>query len=132
VDCAHGNDAFRALTKEQRIARETQAIGLIRRHAGCGFSVTVDQKDFALVAPKVGFGAEAYEFCVYLGLIGVIEWLDGLTGSPSRVAYFFEGGHKHQSHANRLMQFIRQDERLRGLYRYSSHSFVDKRTSRPV
>jgi hypothetical protein len=46
VDCAHGNSPFNKLTKEERIAVESEMIAIIREHASFGFAVAVVEKEY--------------------------------------------------------------------------------------
>jgi hypothetical protein len=68
--CAHGTKPFAHLSMARRIAVETEAIGLIKRHAACGFAITVDPIEFEAVAERYGFIGTPYELCVWMCLGG--------------------------------------------------------------
>jgi hypothetical protein len=129
--CNAGKEPFQHLDRDQRIAVQTEAIDLIGKYAAAGYAVTVDQHAFDDVVTNKGVVSSAYELCVWECLLGVNHWLkdSGITGS---VAYFFEAGHEHQTKANRLMNLIFAEARLRKFYQYKAHAFVDKEASRPV
>ena len=129
--CAHGRKPFDKLTRDQCIAVEKEAIGLIKRYAACGFAVTVDPTDFDQVARRGGLVAEAYELVVWIAILTVRTWMED-SGRVGSVAYFFEAGHEFQSKANGMMDKAFKDERLRKICMYRSHTFMDKRDSRPA
>jgi hypothetical protein len=129
--CNAGTEPFHDLDRDQRVAVQTEAIALIGKYAAAGYAVTVDQGAFDAVVSTKGIVSSAYELCVWECLLGVNHWLkdSGITGS---VAYFFEAGHVHQTKANRLMNQIFAEARLRKFYQYKAHAFVDKEASRPT
>jgi uncharacterized protein DUF3800 len=130
VDCAHGNDPFDKLSKDERIAAEKLMIGLIRKHMAFGSAITVDENDYNTWGARQKLGT-AYTYCCWQSLAGMQVWLNQ-NSFEGKVSYFFEAGHKHQAEANEIMNRIFKDVDLRQSYRYSSHSFVDKKLVRPI
>lgn len=131
VSCAHGNYPFDKLSKDDRICAQTKAINAIKNHAAHGFTVTVVEKEYNnCVRPADPFGA-AYAFCCFMCLVGIEKWADK-NNYDGDIAYFFEAGATHQATANKMLNSIFKNEEMRRLFRYGSHSFVDKKKVRPV
>lgn len=121
---------FDKLDRAQRVAVQTEAISLINKFAAAGYAMTIDLTAYSELIGEKGVISSAYELCVWTCLLGVHHWVEdaGITGS---VAYFFEAGHQHQTKANRLMNQIFNNPRLKKFHQYKAHAFVDKEASRP-
>lgn len=130
VDCAHGNDVFKHLTRDECIQCEKDAIALIRKYMSFGSAVGVDESHY-ITLDHIKSAGSAYSWCCWMSLVAVRVWADR-TNFSGKIAYFFEAGHAKQSEANALMNRIFKNERLKELYRYASHAFVDKKLVRPV
>jgi len=128
--CAHGNGVFKNLTLEERISVQTRAIELIKEYMAYGFVISIDTR-FAHLIPTFGMYKNVYTFACWQALIGARRWMDKIRYSGN-VAYFFESGHDSQTEANRIMQQIFTEPRLKKSYRYSSHTFADKVMVRPL
>lgn len=132
VDCAHGNDVFAALDKRDRIQVAARMIGIIKRRTMRGIGISLNVNQFtALMPPDHPLIKTPYTLCARGLLDGVQEWIEA-NNYTGDVAYFFEAGHASQPEANRLMQVVFGDPKLRKALRYAGHSFVPKEQSAGV
>jgi hypothetical protein len=131
VDCAHGSPPFKELSREERIAVETQMIGLIRSHATFGVAVALVESEYNELFPPPSPLKDAYSYSCWLALSGIYGWIMR-NQFDGKIAYFFEAGHKYQSEANALMAHIFNEPNLRQEYRYAGHSFIAKEQARPI
>src|SRR3954468_2666079 len=94
VDCAHGTEGFRHLTKSERIQVETELIGLIKKYTLEGFSILASAESYApmLDAPDV------YSDCV-AGCVQAVQTFLQFQRVQGDVAYFFEAGHGNRHDA---------------------------------
>jgi hypothetical protein len=133
VDCAHGNSPFNKLTKEERIAVESEMIAIIREHALFGFAIAVVEKEYNELFPRSPGNplGSAYTYCCWTLLSVIHEWIvrNQFNG---KIAYYFEAGHKNESEANEIMNIIFGNPNLRASYRYAAHGFVDKKEIRAI
>jgi len=129
--CAHGVEPFDALDKTQRIAAETEMITIMRQHIAYGIAITVQPKSFYALIPKNENWNDPYTMCAHTCLIAVRDWAN-MNQFSGKIAYFFESGHRSQSSANAIMNHVFTDPGLKESYRYSSHSFADKKDVRPL
>jgi hypothetical protein len=128
--CAYGNKPFHLLSRDQRIAVETEAINLIKKHAVRGVAVSVNEREFDNLLGDDPIIQNTYQFCVWFCLLGVRNWIEE-NNIRGDIAYLFEAGHQHQSAANMLMNNLFTDPGLKERYRYSAHGFVDKEKAPP-
>jgi Protein of unknown function (DUF3800) len=129
--CNAHHDPFDRLTDQECIAIATDAIKLINKYAEYGCAVTVDQKVFNKIVTKKGLVSTPYEFCSWICLIAVTSAMN--QRFPTEVmSFFFEAGFKDQGLANKMLNGIFADPRLREKYRYKSHTFIDKQECRPT
>jgi hypothetical protein len=129
--CAHGNEPFDHLTKDEHIEAEKTAIKLINNHALLGLAIAINESDYNSWFPRQELTGDAYSFCCWQILAGIRTWIIR-NQFRGEIAYFFEAGHKSQSTANAIMQRIFNNPLLRTNYCYAAHGFVDKRKVRPV
>lgn len=129
--CNAGQDPFDRLSEEECIEVATEAIGLIGKHAAHGFAVTVDQASFYRVVTAKGFVSTPYELCAWLCLVTTNSYAERAHPN-SGMSFVFESGFKDQTTANGMMNNIFNAPKLRESYRYVSHSFIDKKLSRPT
>ena len=129
--CAHGTKPLDALSSEQRIAVEKEVIAIMRQHVAYGIAVTVQPKSFYALIPKNENWGDPYTLCVHTCLIAVRDWIRK-TQYNGKIAYFFESGHCNQPQANRIMNDVFGNPKLRDSYHYSSHTFADKQEVRPL
>jgi len=128
VDCAHGNEPFDKLSKDDRIAVATRMIELIKKYMTYGFSVTIDETQYdTWRKDQYPLFGSAYTWCCWMSLIAVGSWA-AKFGFDGKIAYFFEAGHKFQAEANKVMnETIDLPE-----FKYASHAFVKKIDTRPI
>ncbi|WP_112606800.1 DUF3800 domain-containing protein [Rhizobium sp. WW22] len=133
VDCAHGNEHFANLTKQERIDVESKLIELIKKRSIQGFAVTIIESEFKQVLKELPeikkVYDSAYSFSVHVILAGVLAWI-GENPRAGEISYFFEAGHSSASNANSVMNELfnqKQNE-----YRYAGHGFVEKMKSPAV
>lgn len=129
--CAHGTKPFDVLSPEQRIAVEKEMIAIMRQHITYGIAVTVQPWSFEALIPKNQNWDDPYTMCAHTCLLAVRNWANQ-NQYNGKIAYFFESGHRSQSSANSIMDHVFNDPGLRALYRYSSHTFADKKDVRPL
>ena len=124
--CAHGTAPFELLDKDCRVEIEKTLIGLIKTFASYGCAVSVEPSKYIHIMPIDSRVGGSYSFCVNTCLQAVASWADE-SNYHGDIAYFFESGHRSQSEANGIMDRIFQIPEMRKRYRYSSHTFADKR-----
>jgi hypothetical protein len=63
----------------------------------------------------------------------VVSWADTYS-YKAKISYFFESGHKHQSHTNKAIDMLRARDQEGGVnyLRYHSHTFAGKCDLRPL
>lgn len=134
--CAHGNEPFDTLSKEDHVKVEKEAIGLIHKYALHGVSATVDPTDLAKVKtghPAGRFSATPYEFCVWHCVVMVAMWArEKRPGVTHSISYVFESGDAHQSEANAMMKFASTYPNFRDFSMYGGHAFLPKEKARPT
>ena len=128
VDCAHGSGEFSVLEKPARVEVQTQLIEIIRDTTarGVGAMVVASVYDELMpFHPKMG---SAYNYCIWHCLEGVRLWIEE-RASSIEVQYRFEQGHASDGEADRIMRFAFSNLEGRAPFGYSSHAFVEKRTT---
>ena len=142
VDCAHGNPPFDKLSRDERIAVETELIGLIRSHALLGVGAAVVESEYEEIfplsdrialsdSPSIHLPGTPYTYCCWTALAAIYAWIMA-SNFDGEIVYFFEAGHKHGNEANAIMSRIFKAPQLRSEYRYAAHSFVHKEKVRPI
>jgi len=134
VECAHGNRQFEGRSKDERIDVETRLIGLIKKYATQGYTISFELKFASLLPSAKQQGLEIvspYAFCCYFCLMALRSWANR-TGYNGKIAYFSESGRASHAEANRIMNAIFTEPTLREFYRYGAHAFVDKKLVRPL
>jgi len=130
-DCAHGNKEFSNVPGGERIELVKRLIAIVNENVELGIGVMCVEPLYDQLMPQHYNWGNAYNYCLWRVLRGVRGWMDSV-GFSGDAAYFFEAGHKSQTAANRIMNVAFQTEGQRRLYRYISHSFVEKKKFPPV
>lgn len=124
--CAHGNGAFKHLSKPERDQVARHAIGLIGKYACDGYGVSFPEGMLKQTSMQQDFsGMGDYEWSCWVIMAFVRSWVKAHNW-PGGVRYFFEDGHQSKGRADQLLLLIRRDERLRQAYYYEGHEFVTK------
>jgi hypothetical protein len=123
--CSPRYKPYQHLTQEQCDELEISAIALVKKHALLGIGVGVKTEAFAKFVKKNWQHETPYELAVWLCLVRVAQFADSRKHA-GKIAYFFEAGYKHEGKANALMTRIFSHPHLKQVYKYGSHSFVDK------
>jgi hypothetical protein len=134
VDCAHGNESFASLTRQQRIKIATALIGIVKRHAAHGFAVSVDVEAYREMMPTWGPTNSAYAFCARCVIDEMGRWFFK-TGFRGKSAYFFEAGHASRSEAEKVVSAVLTNplSKVNDVhYGYVAHSFILKQESAAV
>lgn len=130
--CAHNQEPFDHLSRQECIDAERAMIGLINEHALLGVSVAINERDYnTWFDGHLSPAGDAYSFCCWQVLAGIQNWIYK-NNFDGEIAYFYEAGHTSQPQANALMNRIFNNTSLRKRYRYAAHAFVDKQKVRPV
>lgn len=133
VDCAHGTGAFKALTSEQRIETQKEAISLTKKYAAKGIALSIDKVAF----PKIGAGSTKiwttpYTFLCGQVLYGVRNWADE-TGFDGEIEYVFETGADGEAKAvDETVNSLLSTEELRKIFRYRKHVRAKKTEALPL
>jgi hypothetical protein len=90
-----------------------------------GFASTVDQTEYQEIIGHSDGYPSPYAFLARMCL-GYVRQSILERSADARVSYMFEAGHRHQSHAEKILSEISRSERLREKYGYAGHSFVAK------
>jgi hypothetical protein len=104
-----------------------QAVGLVKRHMFCGVSVMFGQVEFSQMAPPNWadtFGS-IYTSACQLVLRVTAFWMDE-RHCFDPIAYHFENGHRFWDQANATLRALDQQPELKRMYRYRSHTAIDK------
>jgi Protein of unknown function (DUF3800) len=127
TDCVPdpGWGPFAGWKKEDRIQVSREAIELIKLYHTRGMAISVDL-EYAHLIPRYGQFTSNYTFACWQALLAVRYWCRD-QNYKGEIAYFFEAGHQSQAEANEIMDRIFTIPELRDQYRYSSHSFVQKK-----
>ena len=94
VDCAHGTDGFEHLNKNERIAVETQLIGLIKKYTIEGFSIFAQADGYL----KSDDAPDPYSECAS-GCVEALRIFLKMGRVDGKISYFFEKGHDSAGNA---------------------------------
>src|ERR1035438_3878625 len=133
ADCAHSVDEFIGLDPRKRKDLLVRLIGIIKRRVEIGIAVSISETDFGRIdAPKWKRGGP-YSLAALQVLAAVVSWADRYS-YKGKISYFFESGHKHQSHTNKAIDMLRARDQEGGVnyLRYHSHTFAGKCDLRPL
>lgn len=128
VDCAHGNDIFSSLRREQRISVATSLIEIIKRRAVHGFAVSVDVEAYHKLMPEWAPTRTPYAFCARC-IIDEMGKFFRRIAFKGRSSYFFEAGHQSRSEAEQCIKDVLNNplHKISKLhYGYESHAFISK------
>lgn len=109
---------------------QTRMIQIIKQNTIFGFALSVDTAAYDYF-PVDKLTGSAYTVSLQLILGAMRAWLS-VSPEVTRMAYFFEAGHKSQGEANKAMEKIFLNKEDRKALRYSGHAFIDKRKAAPV
>lgn len=131
VDCAHGSGTCAHLhsDKPARVELQTRIMDVLKAHAMLGLCVSIDMS-LAKRVEEIQFPGyqhkfDPYTFCCYWILMRVAAEAQDLDLRED-IAYLFEAGAKHQTQANRLMEYVFKNKRQAKRYRYAGHAFIPK------
>jgi hypothetical protein len=125
-DLAHRTRNFEHLSKAETGDLLKKAVSIVNRYRLVVVACSCRVSDFeALSRVKFHGFNSPYAICAESCMIQLGSWLKAKR-YPSRVAYFFETGHRHASDATHLLSRVSEDPSIKQAYRYRSHSFVDK------
>jgi hypothetical protein len=130
--CAHHAKPFDRLSLPQCVEVETKMIEIINRWMTHGLAVTVQPDLYIRIMPMERYlGFSPYSFCARYCLTGASSCIR-TRNLPGDCAYFFESGHRSQSEANEMMNEIYDNNKIRELHRYASHTFIPKVRATPL
>jgi hypothetical protein len=112
---------------EQRADVLRQAIDAVRKHAFCGISVLFSQSEFERLRPPLWefkFGSIYTAACQMVLRMTAYAMDRHLSYEP--IAYAFESGHRFWDEANAILTGTGKDPQLKRVYRYHSHTAIDK------
>lgn len=129
TDCVGGHGEFKKWKHKQevRLKLVRDLVDIIAPRCVHGFAVSLSVASFKLQREraKAPIFSDPYPLCINVMLGAVRAWCD-FSGTPGRVAYFFESGHKKQEAAHTLLNSIAADEHSKEALRYRAHAFGDK------
>lgn len=134
VECAHGNKQFKDKSKDERIDIQSKLIDLIKSHAEQGYAASFELEHAHLMpqTPRHVIDiTNPYTLCCHLCLLGARHWAER-TSYSGKISYVFESGHRSAADSNAIMNTVFAHEDLRQDFRYSSHTFGDKRQFIPL
>ncbi len=133
ADCAHSVEEFSGMDPRKRKDLLVRLIGIIKRRVEIGIAVSISETDFGRIdAPKWKRGGP-YSLAALQVLAAVVSWADTYS-YKGKISYFFESGHKHQSHTNKAIDMLRARDQEGGVnyLRYHTHTFAGKCDLRPL
>ena len=130
--CNSGREPFDALSKDERIKVQTEAIGLIKKYAAYGVAETTDVQAFHDAVPPTFPTQDVYTFTCENVLVQVLRFIREKHPDVTSTSFFFEAGHANQSKSNAMMKRVFSEPIMKAEYRYSSHEFVEKVQAPPV
>ena len=115
---------------EQRAEMLRQAVDAVRKHTYCGISVQFSQSEFEQTAPPLWRFERGtiYSGACQMVMRATAFWMDQ-HHCQDPIAYAFESGHRFWSEANDVLTGIGKHPELKSLYRYHSHTAIDKENS---
>lgn len=131
TDCANGAPPFDALSMNERIEAEKEAISIIRDTITYGFAVTLKPSEYDKTVPHSPEIGSPYSLCAHTCLTAVRGWANNFKFDGS-ISYIFEAGHKSQGEANGIMTRIFKRPNLRAEHRYAEHGFAEKTVVLPL
>lgn len=132
-DCAHAIRAFKPFGHAGCDKLQRRFFEVLKKHALVGFCATYDMNLVNLCPTAIDregkrFHVTPYTLCCYWAFLLAKHWGD-YNSYTGKIAYFYEAGHASESQANRMMGEVFSNPKLREIFRYSGHAFVDKRAS---
>lgn len=131
VACAHGNDVFKNIDKEERVEIGKKLIKIIKRRTICGLAVSVNTSDLVGIIPKHKVVSSAYAFSIECILAGVHKWIEA-NPQVQKMAYFFESGCSEQYNANMIIHALFSLQEAQQKHRYTAHTFLEKKEAAPL
>jgi hypothetical protein len=128
ADCAPdpGNGVFAGISKSHRKQIVSRMIGIIKRRTIQGLAATISVSDFNEHVAGHPFYPDPYVVVSHMILSGVSRWIEAQNVEVSRVAYFFETGHKSRSDAEALMSMMFRNPIFGADYHHAGHAFIPK------
>jgi hypothetical protein len=121
-------EEYEGWSVEDRAEVLRQAVDAVRKHAYCGVCVMFSQSEFEALAParwQHRYGS-IYTGACQMALRVTGYWMK-LHNCQDPIAYAFESGHKFWTEANAILTSVGQHEDLKSMYRYHSHTAIDKK-----
>jgi hypothetical protein len=133
ADCAHSVEDFIGMDPGMRKDLLVRLIGIIKRRVEIGIAVSISETDFGRIGAPEWKRGGPYSLAALQVLAAVVSWADTYS-YKGRISYFFESGHKHQSHTNIAIEMLRMRDQEGGVnyLRYHSHTFAGKCDLRPL
>lgn len=112
---------------DQRAEVLRQAVDAVRKHAYCGISVLFSQSEFEQFAPPLWKHEHGsmYSAACQMALRVTGLWMND-HNCHQPIAYAFESGHRFWDEANSILNGTGKHPELKRLYRYNSHTAIDK------
>ena len=124
---ARHSDLYDGWSVEDRANVLAQAVDAVRKHTYCGISVLLSQSEFEQMAPpswRFQHGS-IYTAACQMVLRATAYWMDQQR-CHTPIAYAFESGHRFWDESNAILSGTGQHPQLKRLYRYHSHTAIDK------
>jgi hypothetical protein len=142
IQCFHTTDLlalrreFKHFSRDQSHRMLRRAVEIVNERTAVAVVVMCNRKEFAAVAPKKRGFSNPYPTCCHLCMSLVGQWMDKRSPGTGDVAYFFESGFQYQAEANDLLSLAKSRNGITAgldkMYRYRSHTFMDKRDCLPL
>jgi Protein of unknown function (DUF3800) len=127
--CANGSKPFDVLTIDQRIDAEKQLIAITKQYISYGIAITVIPKLYREITPDdPEITGTPYSFLAH-ACLAAVSWWATERKCTGQIAYHFESGHRSRSEADRIMQRLFRQPKLREKHRYISHAFAEKKAT---
>ena len=132
ADLVAGRQQFKGMSREQRDSLIRKAVPIIKKHITAGVAITCNVHEVRRLSPRWirGYG-HAYPVCCHLAMYALGNWLRD-SGSPERVTYIFEAGHRFEAEANGFMGNVVRAAMLKEAFRYHGHAFLPKSDAIPL
>lgn len=128
VDCAHGAKEFAKLTREQRIALQTELFEHLTSNATLALEMTFELACAHKLRGHGLYGLEhlsGHSLCAWWAVRAVATWIRREMPNEA-VLYQFEAGANDEAELRKILEVVFTVDTLSDRFRYAGHAFLQK------